>query len=36
VCGLRLYVERGNQAARATYEALGMTETSYRLYETEL
>ena len=33
VCGLRLYVERGNTAARETYEALGMTEMSYRMYE---
>lgn len=33
VCGVRLYVERGNEAARETYEALGMTETSYRMYE---
>lgn len=33
VCGLRLYVERGNERARETYEAMGMTETSYRLYE---
>lgn len=33
VCGLRLYVERGNEAARRTYEAMGMTETSYRMYE---
>lgn len=33
VCGLRLYVERGNTTARDTYEALGMTETSYRMYE---
>jgi GNAT superfamily N-acetyltransferase len=36
VCGLRLYVERGNAAARETYEALGMTETAYRLYEEML
>lgn len=36
VCGLRLYVERGNSSARDTYEALGMTETSYRLYEEML
>jgi len=36
VCGLRLYVERGNEAARETYEALGMTETSYRMYEEML
>lgn len=33
VCGLRLYVERGNERARETYEALGMTETAYRMYE---
>jgi GNAT superfamily N-acetyltransferase len=36
VCGLRLYVERGNEAARETYEAQGMTETSYRMYEEML
>jgi GNAT superfamily N-acetyltransferase len=36
VCGLRLYVERGNEGARETYEALGMTATSYRMYEEEL
>jgi ribosomal protein S18 acetylase RimI-like enzyme len=36
VCGLRLYVERGNEGARETYEALGMTETSYRMYEEML
>jgi GNAT superfamily N-acetyltransferase len=36
VCGLRLYVERGNERARGTYEALGMTETSYRMYEEML
>jgi len=36
VCGLRLYVERGNTAARDTYEALGMTEASYRMYEEML
>lgn len=35
VCGLRLYVEEDNAAARAAYEALGMRETSYRLYEAE-
>lgn len=33
VCGLRLYVERRNTGARETYETLGMTQTSYRLYE---
>lgn len=36
VCGLRLYVERGNAAARETYEALGMRKTSYRMYEEML
>jgi len=36
VCGLRLYVERGNEPARETYERLGMTETSYRMYEDML
>lgn len=35
VCGVRLYVERDNRAARRTYEALGMRETSYRLYEVD-
>jgi ribosomal protein S18 acetylase RimI-like enzyme len=33
VFGLRLYVERENAAAQATYRALGMHETYYRLYE---
>jgi len=35
-CGLRLYVERANAAAQETYEALGMTETAYRMYEEML
>ncbi len=35
VCGLRLYVERENHSARATYRGLGMSETAYRLYELE-
>jgi GNAT superfamily N-acetyltransferase len=35
VCGLRLYVERENEAARATYAALGMVETSYVLLEQD-
>lgn len=34
-CGLRLYVERENSGAMATYRALGMDETHYRLYEEE-
>jgi len=33
VIGLRLYVEHENAHARATYAALGMTETSYGLME---
>ena len=33
VCGLRLYVEHENTAAQATYRALGMGETHYRVYE---
>lgn len=36
VCGLRLYVERTNTGAQHAYRALGMTETSYRLYEEML
>lgn len=36
VCGLRLYVERDNEAARETYETLGMTEPGYRMYEEML
>lgn len=33
VCGIRLYVEQENHAARTTYAACGMAETHYRLYE---
>ena len=36
VCGLRLYVDQENEAARRTYEALGMAETPYRFYEAML
>ena len=35
VCGLRLYVERDNETAHATYAALGMERTAYEMYETE-
>lgn len=35
VVGLRLYVERDNTRAQATYAAIGMHETAYRLYERE-
>lgn len=34
-CGLRLYVERGNERAKMVYEGLGMAPTPYLLYETE-
>ena len=33
VVGLRLYVERDNVNAHRTYEALGMGETPYRMFE---
>jgi GNAT superfamily N-acetyltransferase len=33
VIGLRLYVETDNARARATYRALGMTETTYGMME---
>lgn len=33
ICGYRLYVERNNQIAQQTYQALGMTETEYLLME---
>ncbi|GJM25245.1 MAG: hypothetical protein DHS20C16_16600 [Phycisphaerae bacterium] len=33
VCGLRLYVEKENEPAIATYESLGMVDAGYRLYE---
>jgi GNAT superfamily N-acetyltransferase len=35
VCGLRLYVENGNERAKRTYEKLGMNRTSYELYERD-
>lgn len=33
--GIRLYVEKDNDGAQATYRRLGMVETHYRLFETE-
>jgi ribosomal protein S18 acetylase RimI-like enzyme len=33
VCGFRLYVEKENETAHATYTSLGMKETDYLLYE---
>lgn len=36
VCGLRLYVDLANRHAQATYEALGMKQSHYRMMETDL
>jgi GNAT superfamily N-acetyltransferase len=33
VCGFRLYVERDNHRAQQTYDALGMRESVYLMYE---
>ncbi len=33
VCGFRLYVEKENVNAQKTYQALGMVETDYLMYE---
>ena len=35
VCGLRLYVEKENEAAQEAYTRLGMTMTPYRVYEQD-
>ena len=35
-CALRLYVERDNHTARATYEHLGMSHCKYDMYEQSL
>ncbi len=35
VCGVRLYVEKGNRAAQNAYSAMGMRPTAYRLFEQE-
>jgi GNAT superfamily N-acetyltransferase len=35
VVGLRLYVERDNANAHRTYQALGMVDAGYAIYETE-
>ena len=32
-CGVRLYVEQGNERAQRTYAALGMEDAGYRIYE---
>jgi len=35
VSGVRLYVEKHNKSAKKVYEALGMIETPYEMYEIE-
>ena len=35
VCGLRLYVERENERAQATYRSLGMDPSAYRMFEVD-
>ncbi|WP_420820556.1 GNAT family N-acetyltransferase [Saliniradius amylolyticus] len=35
VCGYRLYVEKENTQAQATYEHLGMVESHYLMYESQ-
>lgn len=36
VCGIRLYVDRDNDAAQNTYKALGMEPANYLVYELSL
>ncbi len=36
VCGVRLYVDRNNHNAQATYSSLGMTKSHYDLFEIDL
>jgi len=35
VCGARLYVEKDNQSAQATYRSLGMDVTHYDMFEVD-
>jgi len=35
VCGIRLYVDRDNHAAQATYTNLGMSKSHYDLFEID-
>jgi GNAT superfamily N-acetyltransferase len=35
VCGLRLYVERANVAAQSVYERVGMSRSSYQMFEVD-
>jgi GNAT superfamily N-acetyltransferase len=35
VCGLRLYVDKDNPVARATYERIGLIRSPYQIYEVD-
>ena len=35
VCGVRLYVERTNLVAQATYDSLGMSRSHYDMFEID-
>ena len=35
VCGIRLYVEEANSAAQAVYRKVGLTPSSYAVFETD-
>jgi ribosomal protein S18 acetylase RimI-like enzyme len=35
VCGVRLYVERRNNAAQEVYRKVGLTPSSYAMFETD-
>lgn len=35
VCGVRLYVEEGNHVAQAVYRRMGLTPSSYAVYEKD-
>lgn len=35
VCGLRLYVDKENEAAQQTYQSLGMEHATYHMYEED-
>ena len=36
VCGIRLYVDKSNKRAQATYQSIGMEATNYLIFETTL
>ena len=36
VCGLRLYMDAHNAAARRVYERLGLKQTNYEMFEMEI